>query len=422
MNSRQKAILRVLRNSPVQFGYWVGFKDLTELHNKWMISFLYGKEDQTLLSHRGSYKTTVLSLCLALIIVLKPSTKTLFFRKTDPDVQEVIAQVSKILKTGAVKRIVNDLYGIDFVIERDTAGVIDTNLNTSTRGTPQLMGLGIGTSITGKHADIVVTDDIVNLTDRLSPSEREKTKLRYMELENIKSPGGRFINAGTPWHKDDAISIMPNIKRYDCYHTGLLTQEQIKDLQSKMTASLFAANYELRHIADKDAIFTTPAYTEDVERIYGGIMHIDAAYGGDDRTAVTILSDSDGYVAYGKLFTGHVDDHIAEIQALREHYMAGTIYCEDNGDKGYLARNLESAGEIVETYHESMNKYIKIVTYAKTNWNNITFIDDTDTDYIAEVLDYTEHAAHDDAPDSLASAIRQLQDKAEIQLFPGGII
>ena len=58
---------------------------------------------------------------------------------------------------------------------------------------------------------------------RLSQAERERTKLAYMELQNIKNRGGRFINTGTPWHKDDAFSIMPKPKRFDCYSTGIYT-------------------------------------------------------------------------------------------------------------------------------------------------------------------------------------------------------
>lgn len=56
--------------------------------------------------------------------------------------------------------------------------------------------MGIYASLTGKHADIVITDDIVNIKDRVSRAEREKTKLQYQELQNVKNRGGRFINTG----------------------------------------------------------------------------------------------------------------------------------------------------------------------------------------------------------------------------------
>ena len=242
MNADKKRILDLLYDEPYLIGHWVGFKDLTTLHNEWLRSFLYSKDDQTLLAHRGSYKTTDLSLFLALHTVISPMENVMFFRKTDDDVTEVIQQSQKILRSGALRDIVRILYERDLVFERETASEIDTNLNTSTKGVPQVVGLGIGTSITGKHADIVVTDDIVNVKDRVSRAEREKTKTQYMELQNVKNRGGRFINTGTPWHKDDAISLMPNIKRYDCYSTGLIDRETLERLRNSMTDSLFAAN------------------------------------------------------------------------------------------------------------------------------------------------------------------------------------
>ena len=49
-----------------------------------------------------------------------------------------------------------------------------------------------------------------------------------------------------------------------------------------------------------------------------------------------------------------------------------------NADKGFVAKELRKKGMRVNAYNESMNKYIKIVTYLKIEWNNVIF--DTDTD------------------------------------------
>lgn len=270
MNSEKQAVLDLLWNEPYKIGHWVGFKDLTTLHNEWLRSFLYADEDQTLLAHRGSYKTTDLSLFLAIHTVIKPNENVMFFRKTDDDVTEVITQSQKILRSGAMSHIVQVLYGARLDLLKENTSEIHTNLCTSTKGISQVVGLGIGTSITGKHADIVVTDDIVNLKDRISRAEREKTKTQYMELQNIKNRRGRFINTGTPWHKEDAISLMPNVKRYDCYSTGLIARDKLEKLRSQMSDSLFAANYELKHIADKDAMFQNPQFVSDESLIYDG--------------------------------------------------------------------------------------------------------------------------------------------------------
>lgn len=423
MNSRKKAVLDLLWNEPYKIGHWVGFKDLTTLHNEWLRSFLYAGDDQTLLAHRGSYKTTDLSLFLAIHTVIKPNENVMFFRKTDDDVTEVLTQSRKILKSGAMQKIVFDLYDTDLQLLKENNSEIHTNLCTSTKGISQVVGLGIGTSITGKHADIVVTDDIVNLKDRISKAERERTKIQYMELQNICNRGGRFINTGTPWHKEDAISIMPNVRKYDCYSTGLITRDKLEGLRQSMSDSLFSANYELKHIADKDAMFKEPKFTKETELIYGGMAHIDAAYDGADGTAYTIMKKlSDGrIIGFGKRWDKHVDDCLGEIGVYHKMLRAGSISCEKNADKGYLAKELRGLGYAVNPYDETMNKFVKISTYLRSNWKNIIWLEDTDPEYINEILDYSENAEHDDSPDSAASLLRKMENRASYNPVKGGI-
>lgn len=413
----------LLKEQPYKIGHFVGFKDLTELHNRWLRSFLYSKEDITLLAHRGSYKTTGLSLFLAIHAVVKPNETVDFFRKTDTDVTEVINQTAKILKTGAMGEIVRVLYGTELVLEKETANEIHTNLCTSTKGASQILGLGITTSITGKHADIVVTDDIVNIKDRISKAERERTKIQYMELQNIVNRGGRFINTGTPWHKEDAISLMPNVQRYDCYSTGLIDRQKLEQLRKSMSDSLFAANYELKHIADADAMFTNPQFTDATGLIYGGLAHIDAAYGGEDSTAFTALKrQPDGsLVGFGKRWEKHVDDCLPEILEIHKRLRLGSVACEKNADKGYLAKEMNKVGLPPFLYSETTNKFVKISTYLRKEWANIKWLEETDPEYVNEILDYSEFAEHDDCPDSAASLIRRMETRVMYNPVKGGI-
>ncbi len=416
-------IKRLLKEQPYKIGHFVGFKDLTGLHNNWLRSFLYDSENQTLLAHRGSYKTTCLSIFFALHLIEKPRENVIFFRKTDTDVAEVISQTSKILKTAALQKIVNLLYGTDLIFEKDTANEINTNLNTSSKGASQIVGLGITTSITGKHADIVVTDDIVNIKDRISRAERERTKTQYMELQNIVNRGGRFINTGTPWHKEDAISLMPNVRRFDCYSTGLITREKLESLRHSMSDSLFAANYELKHIADTNAMFKEPKFISDERLIYGGMAHIDAAYDGEDSTAFTAFKrQPDGsLVGIGKIWRKHVDDCLPEIKAIHHRLLLGSVACEKNADKGYLAKELAAQGLLPFLYSETTNKFVKISTYLRREWDNIRWLEETDPDYINQILDYSEFAEHDDAPDSAASLIRRMEKEVRYNPVKGAL-
>ena len=406
-------VLDLIWKEPYKIGHWVGFKDLTPMHNDWLRGFLFETEDQTLQGHRGSYKTTILALFLVLHTIIMPNETVMFFRKTSGDVSEVIRTTANIMRTGCISEIVKSLYHKDFILTKASAYEIQTNLSTNIGGVSQIVGLGIEASITGKHADIVVTDDIVNVNDRTSRAEREKTKIAYMELQNIKNRGGRFINTGTPWHKDDCFQLMPNQKKYDCYSTGLISKENLEKIKSSMLPSLFACNYELRHIASEDVIFVNPVIDGEPEKVmFAKFCHIDAAYDGEDYTAFTICKKVDGkYYVFGKMWRKHIDDCEDEIIKWRKYFNAGKIYNETNADKGYLAKQLRRKGERVVEYWEDMNKYLKIVTYLKGEWKNIVFVKGTDKEYIDQILEYNENAEHDDAPDSLASIIRVLWAK-----------
>lgn len=417
--TRAEAI-RILRDEPIKIGWAVGFKDLNvKLHNTWMCEMIRSKSDKTLQAHRGSYKTTCVSIALACLIVLLPNKKIMFMRKTDSDVKEVIRQVQNILMSPYMQALCELIHGKPLVLTTASAVEINTNLSSDAKGTVQLYGCGISGSLTGKHFDIIFTDDIVNVQDRISKAERDHTKIIYQELQNIKNRGGRIFNTGTPWHKEDCFVLMPEAERFDCYQTGLISAEQLKSIRESMVASLFAANYELRHIASDDVIFTDPVTGADPALVEQGICHTDAAYGGEDYTAFTICNKKGGkYYIFGKLWRKNVDDCTADIIRYRKAFKAGVIYCEDNGDKGYLARDLRQKGERAFTYHESMNKFVKITSYLKAEWKNVVFVAGTDPEYINQICDYTETAEHDDAPDSLASIVRQLWNKRDTKPDP----
>lgn len=419
--NREQAV-RFLLDKPARFANALGFTKLGALHNMWIQEMVKGKEDHTLQASRGTYKTTCVSVALALIVILLPNKRTAFIRKTDGDTREIIKQVQKILSDPKTQYLVQCIYGVNLVLTTQNTSEINTNLNRDIRGQSQLIGLGIGGSVTGKHFDFIFTDDIVNVSDRVSRAERERTKLFYQELQNIKNRGGKIFNSGTPWHKDDCFSIMPEAEKYDCYHEEIrkiITAEQLEEIKSKMLPSLFAANYELRHIASEDVIFENPNTGADPTNVQQGIGHVDAAYGGEDYTAFTLCNKKDGkYYVYGRIWRKHVEDVEDEIISLRKAFLCGKMHVETNADKGYLAKDLRSRGERVVAYNENMNKFIKITTYLKAVWQDVIFVTGTDKEYIDQVCDYNENAEHDDAPDSLASTVRLLYNKKSEEYKP----
>ncbi len=404
--------LELLTRRPAQVARLCGLTRLNdEVHGRWLRQMISGREDMTLLAHRGSFKTSCLAMSMAVTLCVRPRWNLLFLRKTDDDVLEVMRLVRTILRSDAMRYLTARLYGAPVTLRRSDQFSLTADCYAALRGAPQLVGQGVGSSLTGKHADLILTDDIVNLSDRISAPERQHTRQVYQELQNIRNPGGRIVNTGTPWHPEDAIALMPNAQRWDWRRTGLLSPEQAAALRSSMSPSLFAANYELRHMAEEGALFPEPPrFFDGDEALLGGVMHIDAAYGGGDFTAVTCgARRGDEMSLYGRLFPGHVDQAIPDLAALLDRFGCRAVLCETNGDKGYLGRELRALGFPVRMYHESAQKYIKIATHLRRWWPRIAFLRGTDPAYLLQIHDYAPDAPHDDAPDSAACLVRYLE-------------
>lgn len=343
----------------------------------------------------------------------------MFMRKTDSDIKEVIKQVRKILQDPHTAYFVQCIYGVNLKLTVQSATEISTNLTTDIKGTSQLVGMGIGASLTGKHFDYIFTDDIINIQDRISKAERDRTKIIYQELQNIKNRDGRIFNTLTPWHKDSAESLMPNVEKWDCYRKEIkevISDEELAEIKAKMLPSLFSANYELRYVASEDVIFTSPTTGGDPAMCEQGLAHVDAAFYGEDFTAFTIMKyENKHYYVLGKMWRKHVEDCYSNIFDLYNKHLCGKLYTEKNADKGMVARDLKRIGIRAVPYDESMNKHIKIVTYLKAIWSDVVFVEGTDPEYIEQILDYTEDAEHDDAPDSAAVLARLLYRKTGIK-------
>lgn len=406
-------IAKLIYNHPERIGIAAGFKDLKPIHGEWIREMVFGDGDYTLLAHRGGYKSSCLAVAIGLLMVFQPTDNIIFLRKADNDVVEMINMVKKVLSLQIMSDICFLSHGVPLEVLKSAQDNISTNIWKSPMGAPQLLGIGLKSSITGKHAPIVITDDICNVNDRASRAEREKTKLQYQELQNIRNPGGRIINLGTRWHKDDVFTLMDNIHVYDYKTTGILSDEKLEQLRKSMTAALFACNYELKIIADDDIIFMSPVVGADPATVLNGIMHVDSAFYGEDYTAWSIMAKHDGkYYLYGRMKRKHVEDCYPEIKADYDHFLCGKLYTEDNADKGFVAKELRKLGMKVATYTETQNKAMKITTFLKKAWPDLSFVEGTDEDYISQICDYNEGADHDDAPDSAACLARLLLNKA----------
>ena len=138
---------------PATLGKYLGYNDLTELHERWMLEMLGNTEDFTLQAHRGSYKTTCLCIVIALLLIEQREKNIIFLRKTDTDAVEVVKNVKRIIGSDVFQQCCKALTGVPLTLIKDSGTELTTNAYSAPSGAPQLLGIGIGGSLTGKQID-----------------------------------------------------------------------------------------------------------------------------------------------------------------------------------------------------------------------------------------------------------------------------
>ena len=135
---------RFLVEKPAQYGNMLGYPDLRDdLHGHWIRKMVLGHADMTLQAHRGSYKTTCDCIALSINILLRGDMNSIFMRKTEADIKEVIVNVDRILREPVTQELYRALTGQQLGIIRSTNSEITTTSYTAPRGAAQLLGIGI---------------------------------------------------------------------------------------------------------------------------------------------------------------------------------------------------------------------------------------------------------------------------------------
>ena len=266
--------------------------------------------------------------------------------------------------------------------------------------------------------------DKVNMVDRLRGSSikwcygdeivtwaKEVFDMLKSRLDKPYSCFDGSCNPDSPQHwlyefmQSDADIYLQN---YTIYDNPFLDPKFVENLKREYAGTVLYDRYiDGLWVASEGALFTTyPQYTDDETVFRDGIAHIDAAYGGEDFTAFTCgKRHGDTIFLYGRLWHKHVDTVLDTCISEAKRLMCAPIYTETNADKGYLAKEIIRRGYSARTYHEDMNKFVKISTFLRKWWGNVVFLEGTDKAYIGQILSYTEEAEHDDAPDSCARVV-----------------
>lgn len=465
MNDIKKTTLQKVLDSPHLIGYMVGKTKLSDLHSYWikycwypieyftannnqqlkdMLNFFnnmgktFDKEiafrkverqflteekllellknpKRSLKGHRGSYKSTAILAIGAIIrLLFNPDIRICMVQKDFTKASLWIKTISNMMKEPKIQQLFRLAHGVFPKTIKDSDSIVTFNFKKTMTPEGNLNAFGVHQNMIGKHFDLIQADDFISIDDKISKAERDKTKLHLEDItNNILDRGCSMIYTGTVWHPDDAWSICPDALIFDYHITGIMTEEEkrnLKEGKTKLTKTMLAANYELSHLPSDEQMFKDANWAEWDKLQHSGIYgHLDAKYSGSDTNGLTFFyKKPNGKIqGVGFCFHEHIEDKMSYVIQKYKKYFCGKLYLEDNGDKGYLAKEFNKLGIKTESYHESMNKHIKIENYLYPIWDDIEWDPETDPEYISMILDYQEGAEPDDCPDSASSLIRE---------------
>jgi len=404
--------LELIRENPHILGHIVGYNKLKPIHSNWIKYIWTSKKSQAIMAHRGSYKSTAIT-CVGTVwyLLFNPNARVAIVRKTYGDSADAVSTIAKIFENPMIRELFRFAHGIYPEFTKRREGMLTMAFKETSTPEGSVNGFGLSSPFTGRHFDFILCDDISTLKDRLSKAERQHTMDIWRELStNVIDRGKPCSYVGTPWAKDGVESIIPRPKKFSIHECDLITEEELAQIRATTTPSLFAANYELEFVAEDDALFKDPRYDKwqstGISRVYA---HVDAAYGGDDFTAVTIgATRADGTIQMiGFTFHGAISEEIDEIAEIMKRYKVKKVYVEKQSDRGWTASMLKDRRFSVEEYDENVKKQHKIATYLYECWPRIVWDIETDDDFMEQVVDWTALSkGHDDGPDSAASLCR----------------
>lgn len=417
-------LLRVWCEEPHRLAHLVGFDKITPAHDEWILGFLSSQKKYVLQAHRNSYKTTCGLVALLLLFMLKPNARVLIVRKSLEMAQKLLASMQKLLQADIVRAWFYSVHKVTTLEKNQwTKSLMTLTIKTSITAEPSLTAAGTGNARTGDHYDFIWCDDIVNADDRYSRAERERVKSYVHELENVIEPKGFMRYTGTPWHPEDAFSILPPATKYPLGSIVIadIDAAWIDKIKSSMPRALFAANYELQHVKDVAPEFAEPIFAEPPANLKR-FWFIDPAFGGRDCTAIAEGGEQHGvfYVADLILFRVSVADKYDEIEKMFWARNITRIFYEATGAQKLLGPELQRRNLPCEGVANNKNKYARIVATLKPAWQNLRFSEalktrqniaeqDAAPHPLTQVLEFGIDAEHDDAPDALAGLIDRLK-------------
>lgn len=302
------------------------------------------------------------------------------------------------------------------------------NYKTLAKG--ETIAAGMRGGMTGYGAHLAVIDDPVkDYEEARSAVIQDKIWETYRYVIRTRMyPGAKIILIMTRWVTDDLAGRL--LEQDGCDTEGgkwhvvklpilnargeplwneVYSMSEINSIRESVGEAVFQALYMQEPIDAVDRLFNNPQFEEGPAGIKNA-AYLDPAFGGSDFSAIAIGAYHDDlyYLTDGQIWRAPINVTYDKVEKLCKTNGICKLFVESNQAQIAVAEEFRRRGIIVGTLTNTVAKHIRIQNSVKLNWNNIRFSRSVSNDFLKQILQYSELAKHDDAPDALAGLISAL--------------
>jgi hypothetical protein len=179
---------------------------------------------------------------------------------------------------------------------------------------PSVASIGVGVRSTGARADLIVCDDVVDVTALRSLADRRRVTQYFREnLVNLLEPDGRLWYVFTPWHRDDLSAELVRSGAYAEFRRAVgpnlepvwpehWPRERLAERRAEIGTTAFIRAYRLVCATDEEIALKSEWFRtwHDDAPLWRTILAVDPAASTAvraDRTAIVALGQTaDGIV------------------------------------------------------------------------------------------------------------------------------
>lgn len=250
---------------------------------------------------------------------------------------------------------------------------------------PSVAAFGVGARSTGARADLLVCDDIVDVSALRSKADRDRVRAYFHEnLVNLLEPDGRLWCLFTPWHVDDLNSHLKRNREFALFRRAIgedlapiwpehWPRERLAQRRREIGDISFARAYRLVSLSDKEVPIRAEwvrFWTEPAERT-SSVLAVDPAVSSAtsaDASALVLLERCGNEVRCREATARHVSapDLVRLIDDADRRWNPDAIVFESNGGfaamKDLLVRHARF-GPRVHGITQSRDKLARMIAF-----------------------------------------------------------